>query len=203
MFIMHIIATCLCILSFSIPQTITAHDVLLEFKAAYFLPTNSCFKKIYPHGGALYGPEITFQFSEQHENWYGFASVDYFSKKGHSIGLGTPTEVKLIPLAFGLKYFVPFCYGDVYVGLGFEPVHVKTINCSPFVSPYTSQWAFGGIAKIGTYIDLPCNFILDLFIDYSFAKTHCNNTCQTLTVGSQEANVNGALFGAGLGYRFN
>lgn len=175
-------------------------DVLLEFKGAYFLPTDSCVKKIFHKGGALYGPEITFQLCEC-SNWYGFASVDYLSKKGHSLGLCERTTMRIVPLAFGVKYFVPFCYGDFYVGLGFEPVHLKTINCSPFVQQKTSKWGFGGIAKVGAYFDLSCNYFLDLFIDYSVARVGCDK-CSAGVI-PLKVKLDGAIFGVGLGYRFN
>jgi opacity protein-like surface antigen len=175
-------------------------DVLLEFKASYFYPTSSCTRDIYGRGGALYGPEVTFQLCQE-RNWYGFASADFLSKKGHSVGLCEPTKMDIVPLAIGLKYFVPFCYGDFYLGLGFQPVHLKTVNCSTFVSQTTSKWGFGGIAKIGTYFDLPCNFFVDIFLDYSFVKVGCSNCGAGVT--PLKADLSGVIFGAGLGYRFN
>ncbi|MFA6066740.1 MAG: hypothetical protein WC707_06180 [Candidatus Babeliaceae bacterium] len=175
-------------------------DVLVEFKTAYFLPTDSCVRAIYGKGGALYGPEATFQLCEN-DNWYGFASVDFLSKKGHSVGLCEPTKMYIAPLALGVKYFVPFCYGDFYAGLGFQALHLKTVNCSSHVAQITSKWGFGGIAKIGAYCELPCNYFVDLFFDYSFAKVGCDK-CSTSTV-PLKVSMNGAIFGIGLGYRFN
>lgn len=175
-----------------------ARDVLLEFKAAYFLFTDPCVKSIYGNGGALYGPEITFLLGK---NWYGFASADFLSKKGHSVGLHNATKMDIVPLGVGLKYFVPFCYGDFYLGLGFQPVHLKTINCSPYVAEVTSKWGFGGIAKIGSYFDLPHNFFIDLFFDYSFVKVDCQKCAPGVI--PLKANLSGCIFGAGLGYRFN
>lgn len=175
-------------------------DVLVEFKTAYFLPTNSCVRHIYGNGGALYGPEVTFQLCED-KSWYGFASADFLSKTGHSVGLCDRTKMYIVPLALGVKYFVPFCYGDFYAGLGFQPLHLKTVNCSPYVVQTTSKWGFGGIAKIGAYFDLPCDFFVDLFFDYSFVKVGRVACCAGVI--PLRANINGAIFGIGLGYRFN
>lgn len=184
---------------------ICARDVTLEFKAAYFLPTDCVFKQIYNNGSALYGPEVTFQFCNN-KNWYGFASVDYFQKKGNSIGLCDCTKVSLLPLGLGLKYFVPaFCdRANFYLGLGFQPTHVRTENCVNGISTEQSRWGFGGIAKAGTYWYLPHNFVVDLFVDYSFAKVGCKNNCKLSTekMISRKADVSGAVFGIGLGYRF-
>lgn len=192
----------LLVLLFCVP--LMGRQTILEFKGAYFLPTHSPFKKIYK-GCALYGPELTVQICEDND-WYAFASVDYFRKKGHSLGLCNPTTVKLIPVAFGLKYFVP-AYDDcidLYAGLGFQAVNVRTKNCSPFVIQKESQWGIGGIAKIGAYYYLPCNFVLDIFVDYSFVRVGSNDCDCPISpfVQSVKANVSGAIFGLGLGYTF-
>lgn len=182
------------------PLSVVAHDILLEFKGAYFHPTSSRFRKIY-HGGALYGPELTFQLCDE---WYGFASADFFHKKGLSIGLETSTSICLVPIGFGLKYLRPSCFEciDWYVGLGFQSVNVSIENNSSSV-PDHSKWAFGGIAKAGMYIDLSCKFFLDLFVDYSFVNL-CSVRTQTCCgpVTPLKTNIGGVIVGAGLGYRF-
>lgn len=179
---------------------LACNRVLFEFKAAYFRPTNSCVREIYGHGGAIYGPEVTFQLC-QNSCWYGFASINFLSKHGHSIGACDRTKLSIMPLAFGAKYFVPSCCGDFYVGLGFQPIRLKTTNCSPFVIQKTSKWGVGGIAKFGLYSCLtPCIF-LDLFIDYSFTRVNCNK-CFDCTI-PLKVRLDGVLLGAGLGYKFN
>jgi len=176
-------------------------DILLEFKGAYFLATNSIFRKIYDNGGALYGPEITFKIFR---NIYGFASVDFLQKSGKSIGLFSPTKVGLIPLGIGFKYFVPFCYGDFYVGLGFQPTYLHTKDCSSYVIAKRSKWGFGGIVKIGTYFNLPHNFLVDVFIDYSPVKVPFhNNQAPTGHVVPRKADISGNIFGIGIGHHFN
>lgn len=184
---------------------VLARNVLLEFKGAYFLPTNHTFKKIFHNGGALYGPELTVQLSDCW-NWYGFASIDYFQKKGHSIGLDDRTNVSLLPIALGLKYFVPVVCdcADLYAGLGFQTVRVHTKNDSAFVIPTLSKWGFGGIAKLGVYCYLPHNFFLDFSIDYSAVSVKKSDDTQgpTGTIVPLKPHVNGAIFAVGLGYRF-
>ena len=178
------------------------HDILLEFKGAYFLSTSKVFREIYNNGGCLFGPEVTFKLMDC---LYGFASIDYLTKSGHSIGLCDYTRVNLLPLGIGLKYMESCCDNvQLYVGLGFQPVRLQTKNCSPFVIQNQKKWGFGGIAKIGAYVDLPCHFLLDFFIDYSFVKVKCgpDQSC-TGYVEPRKANLSGVVFGAGLGYRFN
>lgn len=175
-------------------------DVLLEFKVASFFPTDQCLKNIYGKAAALFGPEVTFQFADDC-NLYGFGSLDFLVKSGYSVGLCDSTTLYMIPAAIGLKYLFPFSVGDFYVGLGFQPVNVVTTNCSEYVQQSTSQWAFGGIAKIGCFFDVARDFFVDLFLDYSFATIKGCNTCSD-QVDPLKIKVSGVILGAGLGYRF-
>ncbi|MBY0110164.1 MAG: hypothetical protein K2X90_03580 [Candidatus Babeliaceae bacterium] len=179
----------------------TKKDVILEFKAAYLRPIDCVFKNIYG-GGALFGPELTWNIFR---SVYGFASYNYFTKNGKSIGLNTPTKATMQVLAVGLKFMGCVAHhARLYGGLGFEPIYLYTKNCSPYVVQETKKWGFGGIAKFGAYIDLPHNVVLDLFADYSFVKVSpgcCTNP--NLYVQQTKADVSGFIFGAGVGYNFN
>ncbi len=185
-----------------------ARDVIIEFKGAGFFPTSSRFKNIYGTASALFGPEVTFRLCDD-INLYGFASIDFLHKKGCSVGLGDVTKVTLVPFAFGLKYLQPVWEhtdysADFYVGLGFEPVYIKTTNESEYALPQQSQWGFGGIAKVGTFFTVPHNVVIDLFLDYSFAYASAQDPVQlvTGTTTPVKSNVSGVIFGAALGYRF-
>lgn len=188
------------VIFFGIPNAVNANDVLLELKAAYFRATGSQFKNIYGKGAGLYGPELTFQLCDS--NWYGFLSADFLHKKGHSIGLNTPTSIRLVPVGIGVKYFMPTCNecANFYLGLGFQPVHVRIQNNSQFV-PNQKKWVLGGIAKLGTYIYFSCNWFIDLFIDYSFAHISAKST-QAQPIVPLSSSISGAIFGIGIGYRF-
>ena len=183
-----------------LPLQIMCRDILLEAKAAYFYATGDRFKNIYGRGAGLYGAEVTFGLCDS--NWYGFLSADFLHKKGHSIGLNTPTSIRLVPVGIGLKYFMPTCNdcADFYVGLGFQPVHVRVQNNSQF-APNQKKWALGGIVKVGVYMYASCNWFVDLFIDYSFAHVAARKV-QMPPVVPLSASISGAIFGLGLGYRF-
>ena len=175
-------------------------DIILEFKGAYFQPTNKTFKDIY-HGSALFGPEVTFRIIK---GFYGFASIDYFTKKGESIGFCTPTRAHFLPLGIGLKYLWRVKkIVDIYLGLGFTPTHLKTKNDSPYVPEEIHGWGFGGIAKIGVFVELPHHFMLDFFVDYSFVKVKPKTSCNINNIPLHTANLNGVVIGGGLGYRFD
>ncbi len=193
------IISVLIVLFFSV-QSLFCRDLILEFKGAYFLPTNGTFRDNYK-GSGLYGPEFSFQLCND-KRWYGFASIDYFQKKGRHLSLADSKKLKILFLAVGLKYFVPISdFAHFYVGLGFQPVYLRIKSQRAFVVAKQSFWAFGGIGKVGTYIDLPHNFLLNLFFDYSFAKTSKTNFYSNKMLPAK-AQINGAVFGAGLGYRF-
>jgi hypothetical protein len=183
---------------------LAGRDIILEFKGAYFRSTDCRFKQIYNKGGALYGPEVTFRLCEC-KPWYGFASIDYLAKRGHSIGLCSPTKARMLPLALGVKYIKPVRCADLYAGLGFQAVNLRTSNCTPDIAIKTSKWGYGGIAKLGAYFDLCRDFVLDLFVDYSFVKVGKPILCQPISgsIFPLSAKLNGAVFGAGFGYRFN
>lgn len=205
-------------------------ELLLEFKGGAFFPTECNFRSIYGPAAFFVSPEFTVQVIED-KNWYIFLSAAYTAKDGYSVGLCTPTQEKLVPFGIGVKYFFQnqdrtFCKNyKFYVGLGFQPTLLRTNNCSDFVQ-YTSNWGFGGIAKLGCLWNLPRNFFLDFFADYSFVNVGCKNSCnnssscssacpsESYSSGSDccssscnftvplKANISGAILGIGIGYRF-
>lgn len=179
-----------------------AHNVILEFKGAYLLPTHDSFKDIYHHGSGLYGAELTARIFGM-GNLYGFMGIDYFQKKGTLPKLCDSTKIMLLPITIGLKYLVPILpIVDLYSGLGFQPVCARIKNFLPFIGSIQSQWGFGGIAKVGAYIDLSNHIILDLFIDYSFAHMKSKQSKQVNALVFPKINMSGPVFGVGLGFGF-
>lgn len=181
--------------------SLTARDMVIEFKAAAFVSTSETFRDIYGTAAAIYGPEFSVQLKEE-SSWYFFASIDYLSKKGHSIGLCEATKVRFVPLGIGIKYVAhAFNCLDLYAGLGFQPINVRTIDCIDSIQQLDTKWVLGGIAKFGAWYQLPHQLLIDLFIDYSFAKVKNNTLCCT-SIDSCKTNIGGVIIGAGLGYRF-
>ncbi len=174
------------------------HDVLVEGKAAAFMPTGQTFKENFSTSG-LFGFEIT---SKIVGNVYAFGSFDFLNKSGNTQFFQTATKVYMSNFGIGLKYFIPTesCC-DLYVGLGAQPTYLRTIDSSDVVTQH-SRWGWGGIAKIGAIINLPKSFFVDLFIDYSFVTINFTNTFNA-PLQSANAVLNGAIFGLGFGYRFN
>lgn len=174
------------------------YDFIVEGKGAYFLPTDSKFSNIF-HGSGIYGAEVTGRIWK---NLYAFASADFFNKRGKTVSFDTPTRINIINIGAGLKYLVPFFFGDFYIGLGALPTRLHTHDFSPYIIQKRTKWGCGGIAKVGTYFNLPASFVIDLFVDYSFVKIHFDGS-SSLNIPSQSARLNGCWFGGGVGYRFN
>jgi outer membrane protein W len=170
-------------------------DILVEFKGSIFVPSNENFDNNFGNCGD-FGLELT---GNMFDRLYAFASADFIVKDGSTVELTSFTKINIVNLGLGVKYFVPFNHGDFYVGLGIEPTYVGIKNQIPHLLEQQS-WICGGIAKAGLIIDLPCSLFLDFFIDYSFAKANFYNSTP---VQMTTTYLNGALFGIGLGYRFN
>ncbi len=204
MFYKKSLVTTFSFLSLSVLTPALGRDAIVEFKAAYMLPTNHLFKKIYG-GNAIYGPEVTVEMCGP---WYVFGAVDFLNGSGKSIGLCTPTKVNIVDMEIGLKYLMPFekcssvCDTDLYVGLGVLPSHVHTHDFSPDVIQNRSKWTCGGILKAGAYVTVCESFVVDLFFNYSISKFKFN-CCPTAGTQSHSARTDGCWFGAGFGYRFN
>ncbi len=170
-------------------------DILFEGKVAAFVPTNDTMKDIY-NNCPNFGLEVTGRLLD---HLYAFSSVDFVRKDGSSVELASPTQLSIINLAVGAKYFLPFSHGDFYVGLGVEPTFLSTNDRIP--EPlHQIQWSCGGIAKAGLIVDLPHSLFLDFYFDYSFVKS---NSYSNSPPQLQETYLDGCLFGIGFGYRFH
>lgn len=188
----------LCIFTLLACSSLQAMDVLVEAKAAYYLPTSHKFRKIYHNGGGMYGLEATTQM------WcdlYGFASGSFFYRSGSSLGEHHKTHITLVPIAAGLKYFFPLDCMDIYIGAGAIANWFHVVDNSPFVIHKTSKWAPGGIAKLGALFNYR-SFFFDLFTDYTYIQQmHFHHTADH-KVTRQSADVSGWSIGLGIGYRF-
>jgi hypothetical protein len=195
-------------------QTTEAFDIMVEGKAAWFHPTDKKFRRIYDNGG-LYGGEITVPFCN---GLALFGSVDYFSRKGHSINRcnlavdGSKhrdrTRIRIIPVALGVKYFYSlpcfceFLNMDLYVGAGVQWNCLKIRDHSNFVKKHTSKCSVGGIYKIGSIIRLSCDWFLDLFVNYSDNCAHFHRS-KHRNIKRSNADLSAWIIGAGIGYNFN
>ena len=178
-------------------NTLQAIDAFVEAKAAYFLPTDDKFRKIYS-GGGIYGGEISCQ---AYKGLYGWASGSYFYKSGHSIGEHNATRITMVPLGLGLKYLYRISFADLYLGAGVLGTYVHMKDSSHYVVHEHSKWGVGGIIKGGAILNVNKHFFVDLFTDYSFMNVNFHNT-HNGTVARHNADLSGWSIGTGIGYRF-
>lgn len=181
-----------------------AQNFDVEVRAAYFLPQDNQFRKVYHDGWANYQVEAAyhsfcpcgFEFSP----WVNFT---YFQDNGRSTCQDYHTCVKSGSLTVGAKKF--FCLEcmdclNPYLGLGVG-VDYKTFNDkSPYVHRHLHKWCPTVIAKSGVQVGLPYCMFLDFFFDYSYTHVcgkHCKNG-----IKERSFNAGGLSTGAGIGMRF-
>lgn len=109
----------------------------------------------------------------------------------------------MLPLSFGLQYYlpVPQINGRFYLGGGGSINFVHITNDCPFVKKHQSKnGAFGGILKSGfQYFFYKAAFV-DLFVDYTFLNVHFSKG--SANVETSNAHLSGLKIGAGLGLCF-
>lgn len=175
----------------------SALEVLVEAKAAFFRPVGDRFKDIYSKNG-IYGAELTVPV------WNDFAlfgSASYSSASGRSDEEGHKTNVQIIPIGLGVKYFFPQECFDLYVGAGLDFIILRTHDHEKHVIKHISKNGVGGLFKVGLIKDIYEDYFCDLFVEYSL-KEFKGDGCHHDKVYGAKANLNSWRLGVGLGYRF-
>lgn len=170
-----------------------------EVRISYFVFSDTLLDDIYGTGAPNYQFGIAYPFCNCLSGW---ASVGYIHKCGRSIGEGDRTRMTLVPVNFGLRYFLPSfcCAGKFYFEGGGSYYHCSFHNDNDFVLRHVYRNGVGGFIGAGTQWPLFRNLFVDLFIDYSVRRTHCLEHKE----GTIPNNVSlgGWDFGGGVGYRF-
>lgn len=185
-------------------------DFKIEGGASYFLPQSETLRDIYG-GGVNYHATLSQKVYKHLDLWAGF---NYFDKNGHSLGAHQRTNIKIIPLNVGLKYFFPvhfehvnihFCTIDhinidFYINGAFKYYFLRIHDHSSFVKGHSNQDGFGFVFGVGSYIHLYKRMFLNFSIDYSskqFVDFHYKR--HTL---SHSIDLSGWDFGGGIGVQF-
>lgn len=180
------------------PSTITCHHLFVEFKAGYFLPFDHFFRDIYSGGGGIVGGELSYRV---YSKFYAWLTGDFFFEEGLSIGDQDDTEIYIVPIGLGLKYFFPYKCLDFYLGGGLLVTYLHMEDHSPFVIPRSSKWGAGGIAKAGLIMKLNQHVFIDLFTSYNYTRIHFHDTDGGRVV-RHTADLSGLIFGGGIGFAF-
>jgi hypothetical protein len=163
----------------------------IKIRGGVFLPQASLFRGIYGRALPLIEIEAATLLREHLELW---GNIDWTGKRGHSIGLCSPTKVNIVNFSFGLN--VPFSWTDcfgLYLGLG--PSFGGTRLCNRLLNGATervSKGAVGVVLKSGARWDVGERAFIDLFVDYLYQKVNFPT----------HVNVGGVKIGLGLGVAF-
>lgn len=161
-----------------------------KIRAGAFIPQSSLMRNIYSTAHIIGEIEVARRVNCHCELWGNF---DWFSHKGHSIGLCNSTHIKIANFSLGIKF--PFCITpctEFYFGVGPSIAGVWLRNISSCGCEYITQAAGGIVAKSGFNIALTHKIFLDLFADYLYQPVNFQ----------QRVNVGGLKIGVGLGIRF-
>jgi hypothetical protein len=170
----------------------TGWDV--EFRVSSFYPTSKFFRQIYSTPRVAYGIDISRQICG---NSYLWIDVDWFDKKGHSVGpeeFRRSTRINLVPVSMGVKYLLPVTSSiDVYAGAGVAYTFLHVRNHSEFVHERVNRQGFGGVVKTGVKVKFCGCYFLDLFGDYLYQRFHFHG---------HHTEVGGFKIGGGIGASF-
>ena len=170
----------------------------LEGKAGYFFFLNSKMRKIYKKGG------IDAQITGTYPIWKGlefYGSVEFLERRGKSLGDKQKTVIYQIPVNVGLRSVLTFCKQvQYYATLGPRYFYVHQHNDSSYVPKNRGRSGVGFFANTGFNFIPIKHFVIDIFGEYSWAKTHFHNAKHNAY--SRDIQIGGLTFGGGLGYVF-
>lgn len=184
--------------------TMLQATIISEFMGSAFFPTSRTLRKIYGVAWQNYGlnvghvPELN---ANGVRNLSIFGMVNYIFAHGASINGGQRTDIKLVPLAIGLKWVQPI-YDNVQVYIAGAPrfCYMKIDNSSAYVPAQQNSRTIGGYVGVGSFLTLPCGMIIDFALDYTYAKFGA--PASTDTYIGFPTNASGFSLGLGLGWEF-
>lgn len=175
----------------------------LEIKSGYFFFSKSSMRNVYDKGGIDLQLTSTYPLFDYNEtcNSQVYASIEYLYCSGQSLEEKQKTTFKEIPVNFGLKTaFKISPQLKYYFTLGPRYFHVQQNNNSQFVSHKQSRNGIGFFANTGFKIILGRHFLLDIFGEYTYAKTHFPSN--EPNVYTRNMQLGGYTIGGGMGYIF-
>lgn len=171
------------------PPLFAVQETRLEFRSAAFFPSSKLFREIYGNAGVNFQIEAATELCNFVELW---SNLDWFSKKGHSVGFHDPTRVKISNYSLGFNFVYPInCRFALYVGAGPSIGTIWLKNRLHHGKEKTSKTVIGGVFKAGLYLTID-NFFIDLFIDYLYQQSHFHT----------HVDIGGVKTGAGIGIFF-
>jgi outer membrane protein W len=177
-------------------------EPILEAKVGYFFFASSKMRQVYEGGLDVQLSSSTPVWQPHrrvHLNVYG--SLEFLRSSGHSTEENYKTYVWELPINLGLKpVFLLTQEIQYYLALGPRYFFIRQHNSSPYVDRHKSKNGVGLFVNTGFNFILCKHLAIDLFGEYSYAKTHFHTSLPN--VYTQNIQIGGFTFGAGLGYSF-
>lgn len=178
------------------------HGWQVEVRGAGVYSSSSRYREIYSD----WSPEVQFEIAKSvWKHLYAWFNAAYLWDEGHSQPFHDKTQIRLVPLTFGLKYIFPVtCDFSVYLGGGAAYSFLRIHDHSPYVRKHTSREAWGGVVKSGIQYEFCESFFLDVFADYLFQHFSPPNDDDSdyRYIETRSANLSGLRIGAGVGMKF-
>lgn len=185
----------------AISSTIAANEVI-EVKTGYFFFSNSKMRKVYDTGGLDVQVCASYPLCNLCRwtlNAYG--AVEYFYRSGKSIHGHQKTALWSVPINIGLKSAYEINANmQCYFAAGPRYFYVHQHNHSSYVYENKSRNGLGFFINTGVNYALCDHFVIDIFGEYSYGKTHFDGRkSRVYTRGIQ---MGGFTLGGGIGYEF-
>ncbi len=162
-----------------------AERVFFMLKGGYFIPSEQAFREIYG-SGMMFGGELAFKIWKSLDIWL---DGNYLKRTGKQTYTQEKTELRIIPVAFGLRYRFISGITNLYLGLGACYFIFHESN----VIGDVDKGGIGFKGKMGSFFSITRNLFFDLSVSYSYGKM--NPADFTINVGGIEA-------AAGIGFKF-
>ncbi len=172
--------------------------VIVLGELAYFRPKKARFRAIY--GSSLLNYRLSTQV-QLYEGLFALFDANFLHKKGTALGGKERTDLTLVPVDFGLKYYIPGTdFGALYLKAAAEVTGTFIDNHTPLVEDIRCS-AAGGVVGAGLFFSFGKrhSFSMDLFADYSFVSLH---PFGKVGAEGEEIDIGGWIFGGGIGYKF-
>lgn len=201
--------------------------VRVEARVAYYHPSSNKVRRIYGDGWADYQLEVSSKLGNLWgignflRNWLCdgsylrlCAGVSGFSRHGDSIGFHNRTNLQLLPVSLGLKYYVPIgCNTEFYLGGAGCYSFLRIRDHSEYVHEHVRKEAWGGLVQTGVTYSWSEYIIVSAFFDYFFQRFDFSSSDHNYGYGSsyyygsryierKPLNMDGYKVGVGLGIEF-
>lgn len=178
-------------------------DSLVEIKTGYFFFTDSTMRNIYDKGGFDLQLCASCPLQDLSTRWSlnAYGAFEYFECSGHSLNDHQKTSVWAIPFNFGLQPVYAFnAKLNYYVTIGPRYFYIHQHNDTSYLYKNKSRNGLGFFVNTGLKYALRDHLVIDIFGEYSYAKTHFHN--KRAAVYTTNFQIGGLTFGGGVGYQF-